>query len=158
MLIKTRYFGTQDVDPQTILFFPEGLPGFESCHRFKLFHEEGERPIIHYLQSLDDPEVAFPTVEPSWLGLNYELPLSQRELGLLKAASITTAKKKSAVETPLESPDHLLVLVMLAAVQNPGENESRIRPLIVQPIIINPQSRRGIQLWLAREDFDTILK
>ncbi|CAK0742996.1 Flagellar assembly factor FliW [Gammaproteobacteria bacterium] len=141
MLIKTRYFGTQEVDPQTILFFPEGLPGFESCHRFKLFHEEGERPIIHYLQSLDDPEAVFSMVDPSWLGLNYELPLSRQESTVLKATQ-----------------DALLVFVMLAGVQNTGEEGPRIRPLISQPVVINPQTRRGIQLLLAREDFDTVLK
>ncbi len=158
MLIKTRYFGIQEVDPQTILFFTEGMPGFESCHRFKLFHEEVERPIIHYLQSLDDPYVAFPTVEPSWLGLNYELPLSQRESLLLKTAPTSSTKKRPPAEGTPDTKEPLLILVLLAGVQNAGENEPRIRPLIAQPVIINPQSRRGLQLQLTREDFETILK
>ncbi|CAK0779933.1 Flagellar assembly factor FliW [Gammaproteobacteria bacterium] len=154
MLIKTRYFGTQEVDPDTILFFPEGLPGFESCHRFKLFHEDGERPIIHYLQSLDDPEAAFSMVDPTWLGLNYELPLSQRESTVLKFS----IKKVGVGEEPQATSDLLLVLVMLAGTQDAGEEGARIRPLIAQPVIINPHTRRGIQLLLTREDFDTVLK
>ncbi len=158
MLIKTRYFGTQDVDPQTILFFSEGLPGFESCHRFKLFHEEGERPIIHYLQSLDHTEAVFPTVEPSWLGIQYELPLSQKERILLKCAANTWTKKKGTPEDTSDVQEDWLILVMLAGVRNAGENEPRIRPLVAQPVIINPQSRRGIQLDLTHEDFETILK
>lgn len=162
MLIKTRYFGTQEVDPQSILFFPEGLPGFESCHRFKLFHEEGERPIIHYLQSLDDLDAVFSVVEPMWLGLHYELPLSKKESAVLKFSLTPSTKKggdwKNTQTDSSMAPEPLLVLVMLAGVQEVGEDGPRIHPLIAQPLVINTLTRRGIQLLLTREDFDTLLK
>jgi len=154
MLIKTRYFGVLEVDPQTILFFPDGLPGFESCHRFKLFHEDVDHPIIHYLQSLDEPELVFSVVEPVWLGLNYELPLSAGESAVLK---IVAAEKKTFGHSRPENHE-LLVLIILTGVQRSGEDCPRIRPLLTQPLIINPVTRRGIQLLLSRDDFDTVVQ
>ncbi|CAK0749993.1 Flagellar assembly factor FliW [Gammaproteobacteria bacterium] len=156
MRIKTRYFGVQEVDPQTMLFFPEGLPGFEEYHRFKLFHEEGERPIIHYLQSLDDPEIAFSVVEPDWLGLNYELPLARWESAVLKSSPSYDSKKKETGEDPKEGISPLLVLIMLSATQEEGDGP-RIQPLVSQPLVINPKTRRGLQLRLTREDFEVLL-
>ncbi|CAK0765097.1 flagellar assembly factor FliW [Gammaproteobacteria bacterium] len=158
MLIKTRYFGTQEVDPQSILFFPEGLPGFESCHRFKLFHEDGEHAIIHYLQSLDNPEAVFSVVEPSWLGLDYELTLSPGESMVLKFFSTKKEETLKDSKDSMAIKNPLLVLVMLAGVQENGEDEPCIRPLTAQPLIINPSTRRGIQLRLTREDFDTVVQ
>ncbi len=57
MEINTR-FGTQDIDPSSIIHFPDGLAGFEELHEYKLFHEEG-KPTVFFLQAIDDPEVQF---------------------------------------------------------------------------------------------------
>ena len=40
MEIKSKTFGVQSVDPDTIITFPNGIPGFESDTRFKFFHQE----------------------------------------------------------------------------------------------------------------------
>lgn len=155
MLVKTRYFGTQEIDPQSIIFFPEGIPGFEDCHRFKLFHDEGERPVIHYLQSLDDPSLTFSVVEPYWLGLDYELTFSQAESMILK---FFPNKKSLIVDDAATNQHNFLVLIILSGATENGKNHSNIRPLTSQPLIINPLTRRGIQLQLNKEDFDTIIK
>ncbi len=52
-----------EVDPETLFDFPKGLAGFEHCHRFKLFHEEG-KPTLFWLQSVDDFKVMFQVVAP----------------------------------------------------------------------------------------------
>ena len=155
MQIKTRHFGSQEIDPQSILFFPEGLPGFETCHRFKLFHETGEHPIIYYLQSIDDSDVAFSVVEPKWLDLQYDLPLSKWESAVIKSSKNSPKLGKTGEESP--PSESLLILVMLAGNQG-GETESaQVRPLLAQPLVINPHTRRGLQLQLSREDFEVIL-
>ncbi len=136
MLIKTRYFGNQEVDPRSILFFPEGFAGFEECHRFKLFHEQTDQPVIHFLQSLDEPGLAFSVVIPRHLGLGYDLPLSSKETSLLKTTNW----------------EELLILVLLISQQE--ADGPRVRPSIEHPLLINPESRRGLQIHLRPGEYE----
>ena len=46
MLFQSNLLGQVTVDENTVLNFPNGLPGFESCQRFKLFHEEGKTTVF----------------------------------------------------------------------------------------------------------------
>jgi len=57
-MIETR-FGQVDIDPQTVLEFPQGLPGFEQFTRYKLLHEDKPNPQVMWLQSLDDADLMF---------------------------------------------------------------------------------------------------
>ncbi|WP_156302371.1 hypothetical protein [Methylogaea oryzae] len=40
MQIETRDGSTQQVDPGSVITFPEGLTSFEDCKKFKLFHQQ----------------------------------------------------------------------------------------------------------------------
>jgi flagellar assembly factor FliW len=53
MEINTRY-GKQLVAKSSLLTFPEGLPGFEGLHQYKLFHEEG-KSTVYYLSRPKTP-------------------------------------------------------------------------------------------------------
>lgn len=63
-------FGSEqvEIEPESIITFPAGLPGFEGCIRFKMFHEVGKLTVL-WLQSLDDPAVAFSLGDPALLNL-----------------------------------------------------------------------------------------
>jgi flagellar assembly factor FliW len=137
MILSTR-FGQLDVDPSTTIAFPHGIPGFETSVEWKLLHEESESAnpdsgTVHYLQSLNDPDVALPVTDPSVFGFSYEFVLSDSELAELK----------------LDDPSDLAVLVVLSS-KNPV---SQNRPASVQdifanisaPILINTKSRIGMQ-------------
>ena len=66
MLIKTRYFGEIDVDDQKIITFDNGLIGFEYLKKFTLIYnnESESSGTVTWLQSLDEPMVAFPALSP----------------------------------------------------------------------------------------------
>ncbi len=65
MIYLTKNFGEIDVDESKVIMFQDGIPGFFHCKSFILFengHEESPeetRGVFWWLQSLDDPSVAF---------------------------------------------------------------------------------------------------
>ena len=85
MLIKTRYFGEIDVDDQKIITFDNGLIGFEYLKKFTLiYNNESETSgTITWLQSLDEPMVAFPALSPFYVMTDYN-PIVEDEVLLNK--------------------------------------------------------------------------
>ena len=128
--INTRY-GKQLVAKSSLLSFPEGLPGFEDLHEFKLFHEEGTST-VHYLQSTEDPDIRLPLVTPAACQIDYRIELSDEETRQLQIAA----------------DDDILVMVTLS--DNQGEAHPGITANLMAPIIINAQSRIGLQKTLNK--------
>lgn len=135
-------FGTQEVDPDSILNFPKGMPGFETCTRYKLFHQEQDQPVVHWLQSLDDPDVAFALVDPAKFGINYEFVLSDEEIGLLQ----------------MDQVDDIAILLIAYRPQENPASRSNINANINGPVLINIRSRHGMQKVLMGLEADITLK
>lgn len=140
--LNTR-FGEISVDPAQIITFPRGLPGFETCTQWILFHELDEKGnrtsgVVTHLQSVDDETVTLSVTEPVLFGFNYELVLSDSE----------------AAELKLEDPNDILVLATLA-VKNVIPQTGDKLPLenlhanISAPILINTKSHIGMQKILV---------
>jgi flagellar assembly factor FliW len=72
--LETR-FGRFDVRPDSIIAFPEGLPGFEKCLRFVLLSSEEFAP-LWCLQGIDAPEPSFLAVDPLLVMPDYRRELS----------------------------------------------------------------------------------
>ena len=126
MKIETYLFGSVDIDPEKIITFPNGLVGFESCKRYTLV-QEGEPGTSFTLQSLDDPALAFQIVDPTTLGFNYELALSDAETALL--------------QTPADED----VAVMQVLFKKDGEGKADIAPNLRAPLVINLRAKVGLQ-------------
>lgn len=142
MKIKSNVFGEQDADPESILTFPKGMPGFENLTRYKLFHEDKDQPVVHFLQSVDDPNVSFSVVDPALLGLNYQFVLTDKEEQLLK----------------LESADDIMVLLIAYKPQPNTDAKANISANIDGPIVLNVRSRLGMQKVLVGLQAEVTLK
>ena len=129
MLVKTAMFGEQSVNPDTAITFPSGLPGFENCKQFKLFHQEGSDPVVYWLQSLDQPEVVFSVADPTLFGIHFDFVLSDREEELLGPAAM----------------EDILVLILLF---KQGEGEAGVQGAIKSPLVINVKTQKGLQKQL----------
>lgn len=136
MEIDTR-FGSLEVDPADILTFPQGLPGFESLKRFKLFHEEG-KPSVFWLQAVDDPAVQLPVSEPSFFRVYYELALSDAETNLLE----------------LDDPDDVVLLVTLSK----PNGDDAIHANFMGPIVLNARKRIGLQKALINIEGGVVVR
>jgi len=82
MLIQTSRFGTITVSADDILGFPEGLLGFSDLDRFVLLDDPNDE-IFAWLQSCDEPSIAFPILEPELFSESFALNLSKSDLKAL---------------------------------------------------------------------------
>jgi flagellar assembly factor FliW len=128
MEINTRY-GKQVVEKASLIDFPDGLPGFEDLHQYKLFHEEG-KSTIYYLQSTEDADIRLPLITPEACKVDFRIDLSDEEVSKLQ----------------IESENDLVVVITLS--DNQDNVETGITANFMAPIIINAQSRIGIQKTL----------
>jgi len=135
--ISTLYFGEQEFSDDTVLHFPAGLPGFEQCVHYKLFHEEG-KPTVYWMQALDDPTVMFSVTEPLRIGLAYELMLSDAESEALQ----------------IEDSADVTMLVILSRPEPDGPVQVHQN----SPLVVNLEQRVGLQKSLPRLQEITLLR
>ncbi|MBV8659726.1 MAG: flagellar assembly protein FliW [Burkholderiales bacterium] len=125
MQIVTPQFGALDIDEDTIITFPEGMPGFEDCKRFKLLHEDGPAPRVLWLQSIDAPELVMSVIDSSLLDFHYQLNLSDEERALIDYADDA----------------EIILLLTLARVGGTGA----VQPNTGSPIVLNAARRKALQ-------------
>lgn len=128
MNFKSKLFGEQQIDPDTVIQFPLGIPGFEEAKRYKLFHQEGGS-IVYWLQCLDDTEIVFSVAHPAQFNINYNFVLTDAEVDLLQ----------------LTNAEDVLVLILLQNNQNDAAEKPAIKGSIKSPIVINCVSKIGLQ-------------
>lgn len=128
MKAATRLFGEIEIDESKIITFEDGIIGFPDMKKFTLiFDEEKEgRPSISWLQSMDEPEIAFPVMDPLFVCEAYN-PSVEDEL--LK--NLGTIKE-----------DNLYVLVTVTVPQNIKELAVNLKA----PIVINTDTRKASQI------------
>lgn len=140
MNIDAPRSATLSVDPDRVIEFPDGLPGFEACRRYTLYHPDAaageETPRYFILQSLDDAGVAFSIADPALFGFNYEISLSDEE----------------ATALDLADPADAAVVVMLV------KESSGLRANLKAPLVLNLRARRGIQHVFSHLNYQVTLK
>lgn len=136
MLVKTRHFGEIELDDSKIISFDNGILGFEDYKKYTLLYDEedGERPDISWLQSLDEPTLAIPVVSPFLVKPDYN-PEVEDEL--------------------LKPLDHLTEenIVALISITVPADI-TKISANLRAPFIINSDSRKGAQLIIENSDYE----
>ena len=128
MKAATRLFGEIEIDESKIITFEDGIIGFPDMKKFTLiFDEEKEgRPSISWLQSMDEPEIAFPVMDPLFVCETYN-PSVEDEL--LK--NLGTIKE-----------DNLYVLVTVTVPQNIKELAVNLKA----PIVMNTDTRKASKI------------
>jgi len=133
-IIKSSRFGEMVVDQERVITLTSTLPGFPETRRFALRQHSSKSPFM-WLQSLDNPELAFVVIEAKRLVPLYdpEIPLGAlRELG--------------------DSADHGLEMLLILAIPK-GKPEAMTANLL-GPLVINPATRLAKQVLLDPERYD----
>lgn len=133
--IRTTRYGEMEtihVSEDTVLAFPEGVPGFERHRRFALI-EDGKLAPFGWLQSLHDPLVGFLVIEPGLLMPDYEFDISDPDAELLGLDDPSSARVLSILVVPED------VRAMTANLQ--------------APLIVNQRKRIAKQVILTDERF-----
>lgn len=133
MLFNSSLLGQVEVDENTIITFEAGLPAFENCTRFKLFHEaDSNSPSVFWMQSLDNPDVLFSVTDPQKLGIRYEIELSQDEV----AALVLSRQEDAAI---------LLTIYRELPSDEANPALSQLRANVRNPLIINLATQKALQ-------------
>jgi len=132
MDIKSTFLGTQSVDADSVITFPNGIPGFEDQTRFKFFHEEGN-DLIYWMQSLDNDDLLFSVALPERFKINYNFLLTDAEEELLEVENI----------------EDLLLFIILQKSEDEAEKPA-IKGSITSPLIINTKSKMAMQKVLPK--------
>jgi flagellar assembly factor FliW len=112
------------VQPQHVVNFPAGLPGFEDCRSFVLMATDGDAP-LHYLTAVDGPEATFLVISPRQVDPAYRCNLTDVDARRLGATKDTT-----------------LVWLSLVTIESGGTVTVNLRA----PIVINPALMVGHQV------------
>jgi flagellar assembly factor FliW len=143
--IESDKLGDLDIDEATVLTFPQGLLGFGDARRFALVdtHDSG---LYFWLQSLDDPGLAFlaATPWPFFPDYEFELPDADRDaLGLTEPTG------------DAEPDTSTMVLCLLTIDRSDDSTPHDITANLLGPIVINSATRIGRQVVLSDHDFAT---
>ncbi|MCE2930691.1 MAG: flagellar assembly protein FliW [Vampirovibrionales bacterium] len=104
--INTERFGAVSVDEASIITFVQPILGFDSLKEFALFDHDDESP-FKWLQSLEDPALAFVVTNPTLFGHNYEFNLPQEACSILNVQRAEDAQVLTLVTVPEENPLHM---------------------------------------------------
>ncbi|MFN2364473.1 MAG: flagellar assembly protein FliW [Halarsenatibacteraceae bacterium] len=130
--IETREFGEIEIKDEDVIEFPKGIPGFPDEDEFVLLPLNDESPFI-IMQSVNEPGLAFVTIEPSTIldGYDFELADSTREM--LK----------------LESHEDVGVL-LIATIK---DNIEDMTVNLAAPVVFNINERLGRQVILDNDNY-----
>ncbi len=134
MIAKTKPFGEIEVDERQKLSFPCGILGFETLHSFVLL--DAAEPPFYWLQSLDEPEVAFVLIDPTFFKPDYTPDIAPSDLE----------------EIGITDPDEQLVFTIVTI----PEKQELMTANLQGPIIVNKKLKLGRQSisrnprWMVR--------
>lgn len=131
---STTRFGTISVTEDRIIWFVKGIPGFDRLKRFILIDHDQEG-MFKWLQSVDDPRVAFLLTDPNIYKPDYSVPLKKGEMEGLDA----------------KDSNSLVTLVMVCA----SQQASQVSINLKGPVVFNSANMRAMQCIIDREDYQS---
>lgn len=136
MLVQTKYFGEIDLTDEKIITLERGLFGFEEYKRYTILYdcEKEGKANVSWFQSLDEPSLAFSVINPLVAKPDYN-PVVEDEL-LNGLGEITE--------------ENLVILLTLTV----PEDITQMTVNLKAPIIINADTRKGVQLIVENQDYE----
>lgn len=86
MQVQTSRFGNIEISNEDVITFPEGLLGFVDLEKFVLLDDPNDE-IFAWLQSCEEPSIAFPVLEPELFLENFQARINSSDLKVLKAGT-----------------------------------------------------------------------
>ncbi len=132
MLIETTRFGPIEVADDKIMVFVEGLLGFPGRTRFALI-QTNEDPAFFWLQSVDDPTLAFVVCDPLTFVPDYQVPIRRDDVDALRVTNLEQTQ----------------VLVIVNKVSG------NLTANLLGPIVVGTSTLRAKQLVLSDKRYGT---
>ncbi len=135
MKLQTTRFGSLEISPEKVLPFKSGLPGFEHLKKFVLI-PQGNSGVYFWLQSVDDPDIAFLVTDPFMFFSDYDFELPEPDV----------------LELGLENPEQALILSIITV---PSDAIEKTTVNLVAPVVINTLAKKGKQVVLEGTKYGT---
>jgi len=133
--ITTSRFGRLNLDEDKLIFFKSGIPGFENLKKYALL-PQGDSTVFYWLQSVEDPKVAFLVVNPFFFFFDYDIEIPEADM----------------CELQLNDPTRALIFVIVTI---PPEDFRQATVNLLAPIIVDTQHKRGKQIVLEGTQYTT---
>lgn len=132
MDVRTTRFGVVQIAEDRVITFPKGLLGFSQCKRYCLL-EPGDDACFFWLQSLEEPGLAFVVTDPSLFVPDYSVPIRPEQMADMQLAKLEDAQ----------------VFVIVNKV------EQQLTGNLQGPLVVNTITREGEQMVLAEKRWTT---
>lgn len=132
MIIESVRFGQLEVPDDKIITMKRPILGFEKLVSFCLVQREDMEP-FHWLQSTEDPEVAFIVLNPAVFYEDYRIEVNPKEIAELEIADLKSVETYAVVTVP--------------------EDPQRMSVNLQGPILINTENGFAKQLILVNSDY-----
>ncbi len=120
----TDRFGEIEIDEEKILNFKNGILAFEESKKFIILNSAKES--FYWLQSVDNPKLSLPCMDPDIIVENYEIGVADEMLE----------------EIGVDENSEVITLCVVRIPDNIGESTVNL----AAPIIINSTTKQGIQI------------
>ncbi len=130
--IITR-FGEVEYDPDNLLHFPVGLIGLPNLRHFIVMPNKKQGPLF-WIQSVDDPDIAFVLTDPTNFFLDYQLSPEDSE--------------RQSLDLDKDDECFILSVVTVPADQNITLN-------LAAPILFAPKTNRAIQVIVENSNYSS---
>jgi flagellar assembly factor FliW len=134
MKFKTTRFGEIEFPGEVVMTFPDGVLGFPAANRYILLEHDAEGSPFKWLQSIDDPALAFIVIDPLTINPRYLF-----EIDVDTARIIGQSK-----------PDQCAVM---SIVNVPHDNPLRMSANLKAPLVVNVETRVGRQIILGSQAY-----
>lgn len=134
MEVRTSRFGTVEIAEDRVITFPRGLLGFQRHQRYcLLIPGENEQACFFWLQSMDDPALAFVVTDPTLFVADFSVPIRAEQMEDLRLQRLEDAQ-------------------VFVIVNKVGES---LTGNLQGPLVINTLLRVGEQMVLADKKWTT---
>lgn len=135
MKAETRFFGNIEIEDDKIITLVKGMIGFPKLQKFALIFDEekGKKDrSIMWLQSMDEPDVAFPVMHPNEIKPDYNPTVNDE---ILKPLGELT-------------DENTYILATVTATKEVEDSSVNLKA----PIVINTDNRQGCQV-IVEDDY-----
>lgn len=128
MILKTKHFEEIEVEDSNIITFEDGIPGFEDLSKYVIIENPDREVPFKWLQSVEDPDLAFVIIDPFSFKKDYEFDMPQ------------SAIEKLDIKSHEEISIYAIVVV--------SKEIKELSANLSAPIVINLSNKKGKQVLL----------
>jgi flagellar assembly factor FliW len=123
VIIQTTRFGQVQIEENDVLNFSEGLLGFNDLKQFVLLDDPND-DIFAWLQSCNEPAIAFPVLEPELFSENYKVSLAKTDLEALQMKTVEGVRSFCIITIP-DDPTQMTANMKAPIVINTATRNAR---------------------------------